>query len=131
MLISAELGVPDGGLVSFIGILVPAGTPDHMVRTLRYAITDALAQPALRARVEETGSMVADAEAATPAGFAATLRREAEFSRRAAPRRSCCRGAGTVTAGSRVPGRRILSAVATASLTGRQGSAQALSSTPC
>lgn len=80
----AELGVPDGGLVSFIGILVPAGTPDPNIRTLRDAVAGALAQPALRARVEETGSMVADAEAATPAGFAALLRRETELSRRAA-----------------------------------------------
>lgn len=80
----AEVGVPDGGLVSFIGILVPAGTPERVVGTLREAVAAALADPALRARVEETGSIVADAEAATPAGFAALLRRETELSRRAA-----------------------------------------------
>ena len=80
----AELGVPDGGLVSFIGILVPSGTPAPVVGLLREAIAAALADPALRARVEETGSLVADAEAATPAGFGALLQREAELSRRAA-----------------------------------------------
>ncbi len=80
----AEIGVPDGGLVAFIGILVPAGTPEHIIATLHDAVAAALAEPALRARVEATGSMVTDAEAATPAGFAALLRRETELSRRAA-----------------------------------------------
>ncbi|MBL6454640.1 tripartite tricarboxylate transporter substrate binding protein [Belnapia sp. T6] len=80
----AEVGVPDGGLVSFIGILVPTGTPERVIGQLRDAIAGALADPALRARVEETGSLVAGAEAATPAGFGALLRREADLSRRAA-----------------------------------------------
>ena len=80
----AEVGVPDGGLVSFIGILVPTGTPERIIAQLRDAIAGALADPALRARVEETGSLVAGADSATPAGFGALLRREAELSRRAA-----------------------------------------------
>ena len=80
----AEVGVPDGGLVSFIGILVPAGTSERAVATLRDAFAAALVDPALRARVEETGSLMADDAATTPAGFAALLRREAELSRRAA-----------------------------------------------
>lgn len=80
----AEAGVPEGGLVSFIGILVPAGTPARIVSTLQEAFAAGLAEPALRARVEETGSLMAGAEATTPTGFAALIRREAELSRRAA-----------------------------------------------
>jgi tripartite-type tricarboxylate transporter receptor subunit TctC len=80
----AEAGVPDGGLVSFIGILVPAGTPERIVARLQQAFAGPLADPALRARVEETGSLMADPAATTPAGFAALLRRETELSRRAA-----------------------------------------------
>ncbi|WP_084112926.1 Bug family tripartite tricarboxylate transporter substrate binding protein [Belnapia moabensis] len=80
----AELGVPDGGLVSFIGILVPSGTLEGVIDTLRDAVAAALADPALRTRVEETGSLVAEADTASPAGFGALLRRETELSRRAA-----------------------------------------------
>jgi len=80
----AEVGVPDGGLVSFIGILVPAGTPAPAIGVLREAFAAALAEPGLRARVEETGSLMADAEATTPAGFAAVIRQEWALSRRAA-----------------------------------------------
>ena len=80
----AEAGVPGGGLVSFIGILVPSGTPGRIVATLQEAFAAALAEPGLRARIEETGSLMADAATTTPQGFAALLRQEADLSRRAA-----------------------------------------------
>lgn len=80
----AEAGVPGGGLVSFIGILLPSGTPAPLIATLQAAFAAALAEPALRARVEETGSLMADAATMAPPGFAALLAREAELSRRAA-----------------------------------------------
>ena len=80
----AEAGVPGGGLVSFIGILVPSGTSAPITATLQAAFAAALAEPALRARIEETGSLMADAATTTPDGFAALLRQEADLSRRAA-----------------------------------------------
>ncbi len=80
----AEVGLPDGGLVAFIGLLAPAGTPAEIVAVLRDAFAAALGEPAVRERVEAMGSAVATGEDTTPAGFAALLRRETELSRRAA-----------------------------------------------
>ncbi len=78
------MGLPDGGLVAFIGLLAPAGTPAEIVAVLRDAFAAALGEPAVRERVEAMGSAVATGEDTTPAGFAALLRRETELSRRAA-----------------------------------------------
>jgi tripartite-type tricarboxylate transporter receptor subunit TctC len=79
----AEVGIEDGGLVSFIGLLAPAGTPADAIGRLQAALAGTLADPALRERVESLGNIVATPEQATPAGFAALIRREAELSRRA------------------------------------------------
>ena len=80
----AAAGVPGGGLVSFIGILVPAGTPAPLIAALQAGFAGPLADPALRARVEETGSLLADPATRSPEGFAALLRQEAVLSRQAA-----------------------------------------------
>ncbi len=79
----AEVGLNDGGLVAFIGLLAPANTPADVVARLRDAYAGALAEPALKQQVEAMGSVVAEGDLATPAGFAALLRRETELSRQA------------------------------------------------
>ena len=79
----AEVGVEAGGLVSFIGLLVPAATPPDAIARLQQAFAGALAEPALRARADAIGNLVAGPDDCTPEGFAALIRREAALSRRA------------------------------------------------
>ncbi|MDB5372537.1 MAG: tripartite tricarboxylate transporter substrate binding protein [Belnapia sp.] len=79
----AEVGLEDGGLVSFIGLLVPAATPEETRGRLQQAFAGALGDPALQARVEAIGNLLATPEERTPEGFAALIRREAALSRRA------------------------------------------------
>ena len=78
-----EVGLQDGGLVSFIGLLVPAATPEEPRQRLQEALAGALGEPALRERVEAIGNLLATPEERTPAGFAALIVRERELSRRA------------------------------------------------
>ncbi len=80
----AEVGLPDGGLVAFIGLLAPAATPRDVVMRLRDAFAETLADPAVKARVENTGTLLADPALQTPEGFADLIRREAVLSREAA-----------------------------------------------
>jgi tripartite-type tricarboxylate transporter receptor subunit TctC len=54
----AESGFPDITLVSFGGISVPAGTPAPVVQRLESAMRQVLAMPAVRERIEATGSEV-------------------------------------------------------------------------
>ena len=80
----AEVGLPDGGLVAFIGLLAPAATPREVVLRLRDALAETLADPAVKARVENTGTLLAEPALQTPEGFAELIRREATLSREAA-----------------------------------------------
>jgi tripartite-type tricarboxylate transporter receptor subunit TctC len=80
----AEVGLPDGGLVAFIGLLAPAGTPAEAIGKIRDALAAALADPPTRERIEGLGSVVATGADVTPEGFAALMQRERELSRRAA-----------------------------------------------
>jgi tripartite-type tricarboxylate transporter receptor subunit TctC len=80
----AEVGLPDGGLVAFIGLLAPAGTPREAIMKIRDALAAALADPPTRERIEGLGSVVATGEDVTPEGFARLMERERELSRRAA-----------------------------------------------
>jgi tripartite-type tricarboxylate transporter receptor subunit TctC len=79
----AEVGLQDGGIVSFIGLLAPAATPAEPIARLQQALAGAIAEPSVRDRVQALGNIVATPEQATPAGFAALIRQEAELSRRA------------------------------------------------
>ena len=80
----AEVGLPDGGLAAFIGLLGPAGLPAEVVARLRGAFAAALADPGVRERAEAMGSVVTAGADVTPEGFAALLQRETALSRRAA-----------------------------------------------
>lgn len=80
----AEVGLPDGGLVAFIGLLGPAGLTAEVVARLRDAFAAALADPGVRERVEAMGSVVAAGADVTPEGFAALPQRETALSRQAA-----------------------------------------------
>ena len=82
----AEAGLPDFTAASFIGVVTPAGAPPEVLARLAHALTQVTADPAIRERLEQTGSEVAPPEETTPEGFAAFIRREAQWTRTAAER---------------------------------------------
>ena len=79
----AELGVEGGGLVSFIGLLAPTGTPAEALARIQAALAAAVADPAVRERVEGLGNILATPAQGTPEGFARLIAEERERSRRA------------------------------------------------
>lgn len=79
----AEVGVEGGGLVAFVALFAPAGTPAEAISRMREALAGALADAALRERVEGLGNLVATPEQTTPEGLAALLEQERTLSRRA------------------------------------------------
>jgi tripartite-type tricarboxylate transporter receptor subunit TctC len=79
----AEVGLEGGGMTSFIGLLVPAATPAGPVARLQQAFAAALADPALRTRIEAIGNLIASPAEQTPAGFTALLEAERVQARRA------------------------------------------------
>ena len=81
-----EQGVRGFRAAAFLGLVVPAGTPADVVAKLAAAMAAAVADPPTRRRFEEMGSVMASPEEATPAGFAAFLVQETEWTRSAATR---------------------------------------------
>lgn len=63
----AELGMPDFEAVSWGGVLVPANTPDAIVRKLNTEINAILKMPEVRETLAKTGS---ETVGSTPEGFA-------------------------------------------------------------
>ena len=83
---TAEARLPGFTAASFIGIVAPAGAPAEAMTALQRALTGAIGLPAVRERLEASGSAMAAPEEATPGGFAAFLQREAAWTRAAAER---------------------------------------------
>jgi tripartite-type tricarboxylate transporter receptor subunit TctC len=79
----AELGVEGGGLVSFVGLFAPAGTPAEPIARIRAALAAAVADASVRERVEGLGNLMATPEQGTAEGFARLIAEERERSRRA------------------------------------------------
>jgi len=52
---AAEAGLPDFVVVSWVGLLAPAGTPAAVVARLNAALNESLAAPGLRPRLLEMG----------------------------------------------------------------------------
>jgi tripartite-type tricarboxylate transporter receptor subunit TctC len=69
--IVAELGYKGFDVSSWYGLLVPAGTPAHLVTTLNTEVNKLLANPEVRAAIKAQG---AEPEAMTPANFASMLK---------------------------------------------------------
>lgn len=61
--------LPGFSLVSWFGLLAPAGTPAGIVRRVEEAVRAALAEPGLRARIEADGSVAVGLPAAEFAEF--------------------------------------------------------------
>jgi tripartite-type tricarboxylate transporter receptor subunit TctC len=69
----AEAGYPGFDLPFWVGVAVPARTPEPIVAALNRAITRAMARPSARARIAATGY---EPDPDTPAAFGARLARE-------------------------------------------------------
>lgn len=63
---SKEAGVPDYLFAGWNAIFAPKGTPKAVVDQLSKALLSALADPAVRKRIEDTGALPAKAAEATP-----------------------------------------------------------------
>jgi tripartite-type tricarboxylate transporter receptor subunit TctC len=83
---ATEAGVAGYQAAAFVGIVAPTGVPDYAAKPLGEAVAAAVADPAVRTRLEGMGSLMASATEATPAGFAAFLQRETAWTRAAAER---------------------------------------------
>ncbi len=69
----AESGLPGFAFYTWAALLAPAGTPEPILARISTALRDALAQPAIRERLEGLGYGIVGN---TPADFAQTLTRE-------------------------------------------------------
>jgi tripartite-type tricarboxylate transporter receptor subunit TctC len=81
-----EAGVTGWREAAFVGVVLPAGPPPEIQAVLASAFAAALARPETRRRLIETGSEVASATEASPAGFAQFLEEETARTRAAAIR---------------------------------------------
>ena len=75
---SEEGGVPGFLMSGWFGFWAPKGTPKDIIATLNKAMTQVLADPALKARFAELGLDVASREQQTPEGLAAFQKAEIE-----------------------------------------------------
>ena len=83
---ATEAGVAGYQAAAFVGIVAPTGVPEDAAKALGEAVAAAVADPSVRQRLEGMGSLMAGAEEARPAGFAAFLQREIAWTRTAAQR---------------------------------------------
>jgi tripartite-type tricarboxylate transporter receptor subunit TctC len=68
-----ESGLPGFELVSWIGLMGPARTPPDVVARLNRATNEALADPAVRARLEQIGYTIAGG---SPEDYVAAIRND-------------------------------------------------------
>jgi tripartite-type tricarboxylate transporter receptor subunit TctC len=69
----ADVGLPDVNRMAYYGILAPKGTPKDVVTKVADAVKKVIADPAVRKRIEDTGSLVIGN---TPEQFAAQMAAE-------------------------------------------------------
>jgi tripartite-type tricarboxylate transporter receptor subunit TctC len=70
-----EVGLEPVNRMAYYGILGPKGLPPEIVNKINAAVRQALAEPAVKKRIEDTGSIVLGN---TPAEFAAQMKAELE-----------------------------------------------------
>ncbi|MBL8324701.1 MAG: tripartite tricarboxylate transporter substrate binding protein BugE [Rubrivivax sp.] len=68
-----EVGLEPVNRMAYYGVLAPKGTPKDVVDKVHAAVTKALADPAVRKRIEDTGSLIVGN---TPAQFAEQIKAE-------------------------------------------------------
>ena len=70
-----EVGLAPVNRMAYYGLLAPKGTPKDIVDKINAAAKEALADPAVRQRIEATGSLIV---ANSPDEFAAQIKAEFE-----------------------------------------------------
>jgi tripartite-type tricarboxylate transporter receptor subunit TctC len=73
-----EAGLPGFHILNWQGFFAPKGTPPAAVARLNAAIVDALADPAVRARLADLGQEIFPREQQTPEALAARQKVEIE-----------------------------------------------------
>jgi tripartite-type tricarboxylate transporter receptor subunit TctC len=73
-----EAGAPGFTMTFWHGLWVPNGTPQDVIKKLNAAAVDALADPAVRARLAQAGQDIVPREQQTPAALAAHHKAEIE-----------------------------------------------------
>jgi tripartite-type tricarboxylate transporter receptor subunit TctC len=74
----AEMGLPVLSYTEWAGLFAPKGTPIDIVRKLNAAVVEALADPALRARLVEFGAEIFPREQQTPEVLGELVKSDAE-----------------------------------------------------
>jgi tripartite-type tricarboxylate transporter receptor subunit TctC len=77
-----EAGLPGFTAEAFVGLSVPAGTPEPVQAQIQAALAASLAQPAVQDRLRALGGEVATAEQQTPAGMLRYMEAEIAKARR-------------------------------------------------
>jgi tripartite-type tricarboxylate transporter receptor subunit TctC len=75
---SAESGIPGLYASGWFGLFAPKGTPKEVIARLNVAMTQALADPAVKARLADLGLDMATPQQQTPEGLAAFHKAEVE-----------------------------------------------------
>src|SRR5712672_3915472 len=73
-----EAGLPGFDISAWHGIWLPKGTPKHIVAKLNAAVIDALADPAIRARLADLGQEIFPRDQQTPEALGAFQKAEIE-----------------------------------------------------
>ena len=69
----AEVGLAPVNRMAYYGVIGPKGLPDDVVKKVHAAVVEAVKEPAVRARIEDTGSIII---ANSPAEFAKQIKDE-------------------------------------------------------
>jgi tripartite-type tricarboxylate transporter receptor subunit TctC len=74
----AEMGLPTLTFSTWFGVFAPKGTPKDIINVLSAAITDALADPAVRSRLADLGMDIFPRDQQTPQVLGALVKADAE-----------------------------------------------------
>jgi tripartite-type tricarboxylate transporter receptor subunit TctC len=74
----AELGLPALSLSTWFGVFAPKGTPSDIISILNAAITDVLADPAVRSQFADLGMDILPRDQQTPEALGALVKADAE-----------------------------------------------------
>ena len=73
-----ELGLPGFYTTQWFGLWAPKGAPEDVIRKLNSAVIETLSDPAIRARLEDLGSVMPPREQQTPEALTALQKAEIE-----------------------------------------------------
>jgi tripartite-type tricarboxylate transporter receptor subunit TctC len=74
----AEMGLPALSHSEWFGLFAPRGTPSEIIAKLNAAVTEALVDPAVRARIVEFGAEIFPRDQQTPEALGALVKADVE-----------------------------------------------------